>query len=58
MRDALARAVGDPSLELALWLPERGAYVGGAAGLSAARSRAPRSTITLIGHGGLLRSPR
>jgi hypothetical protein len=33
VRDALARALGDPSLELALWLPERRAYVdhGGAA---------------------------
>jgi signal transduction histidine kinase len=29
VRDALARALGDPSLELALWLPERGAYVDG-----------------------------
>ena len=27
VRDALARALGDPSLELALWLPERGSYV-------------------------------
>jgi signal transduction histidine kinase len=27
VRDALARALGDPSLELALWLPERRAYV-------------------------------
>jgi signal transduction histidine kinase len=27
VRDALARALGDPSLELALWLPGRGAYV-------------------------------
>jgi signal transduction histidine kinase len=27
VRAALARALGDPSLELALWLPERGAYV-------------------------------
>jgi signal transduction histidine kinase len=27
LRDALAKALGDPSLELALWLPERGAYV-------------------------------
>jgi signal transduction histidine kinase len=27
VRDALARALGDPSLELALWLPERAAYV-------------------------------
>jgi signal transduction histidine kinase len=27
VRDALARALGDPALELALWLPERGSYV-------------------------------
>jgi signal transduction histidine kinase len=27
VRDALARTLGDPSLELALWLPERGSYV-------------------------------
>jgi signal transduction histidine kinase len=27
VRDALARALGDPTLELALWLPERGTYV-------------------------------
>jgi signal transduction histidine kinase len=27
VRDALARALGDPSLELALWLPERATYV-------------------------------
>jgi signal transduction histidine kinase len=30
VRDALAHALGDPSLELALWLPERGTYVDGA----------------------------
>ena len=32
LRDALARALGDPSLELAFWLPEQGEYVdaGGA----------------------------
>jgi signal transduction histidine kinase len=27
VRDALARTLGDPSLELALWLPERASYV-------------------------------
>lgn len=27
VRDALARTLGDPSLELALWLPERATYV-------------------------------
>src|SRR5262249_60131243 len=26
LRDALARGLGDPTLELAFWLPERGAY--------------------------------
>jgi signal transduction histidine kinase len=32
VREVLARTLGDPSLELALWLPERGSYVdaGGA----------------------------
>jgi signal transduction histidine kinase len=30
VRDALARTLGDPSLELALWLPERGSYADGA----------------------------
>jgi signal transduction histidine kinase len=30
VRDALARALGDPSLELALWLPDRQTYVDGA----------------------------
>jgi signal transduction histidine kinase len=29
VRDALARTLGDPSLELGLWLPERGAFVDG-----------------------------
>jgi signal transduction histidine kinase len=27
LRDALAKTLGDPSLELALWLPDRGVYV-------------------------------
>jgi signal transduction histidine kinase len=30
VRDALARTLGDPSLELALWLPARGEYVDAA----------------------------
>jgi signal transduction histidine kinase len=30
VRDALARTLGDPSLEVALWLPERSSYVDGA----------------------------
>src|SRR5262245_49874505 len=30
VRDALARTLGDPTLELALWLPEQGSYVDAA----------------------------
>jgi signal transduction histidine kinase len=30
IRDELARALGDPTLEVAFWLPERGEYVGAA----------------------------
>ena len=29
VRDVLARTLGDPSLQLALWLPDRGSYVDG-----------------------------
>ena len=30
LRDALARSLGDPTLEAAFWLPDRGSYVDGA----------------------------
>ena len=48
VRDALARAIGDPSLELALWLPDRQAWVdeeGREVVLPEGRDRA----VTLIG---------
>ena len=49
VRDALARTLGDPSLELALWLPARGAYVdanGRAVELPAAGSG---RAVTILG---------
>jgi signal transduction histidine kinase len=49
VRDALARTLGDPSLELALWLPARGEYVdagGGAVELPAAGSG---RAVTILG---------
>ncbi len=53
LRDGLARALGDPALELAFWMPELGRYVdaGGApADLPAADD--PRRTVTEIDHHG------
>jgi signal transduction histidine kinase len=49
VRDALARTLGDPSLEVALWLPERSSYVDGAGRpleLPAARSD---RAVTILG---------
>jgi signal transduction histidine kinase len=49
LRPALARAIGDPSLELALWLPERGTWAdesGTEVSLPESRDRA----VTYIGH--------
>jgi signal transduction histidine kinase len=49
VRDALARALGDPTLEVAFWLPERGAYgdaTGGPVELPADGDRA----VTLLEH--------
>jgi signal transduction histidine kinase len=49
VRDALARALGDPSLELALWLPERRTYVD-AEGREVALPEPGRSrAVTTIG---------
>ena len=39
VRDALARSLGDPSLKLALWLPERGRTSTATDGRSSCRSR-------------------
>ena len=49
LRDALARALGDPSLELALWLPDRGEF----AAPDGTRVELPepggRRAVTLVG---------
>jgi signal transduction histidine kinase len=55
LRDALARALGDPALELAFWMPELSRYVdaaGSPAGLP--REDDPRRTVTEIHHHGRL----
>jgi signal transduction histidine kinase len=49
VRDALARTLGDPSLELALWLPERGAYVDGDGRPLVLPDRSPDRAVTLLG---------
>jgi signal transduction histidine kinase len=49
VRDALARALGDPTLELALWLPERRSYVDAAGRpLSLPRAGSDRA-LTVLG---------
>ena len=48
VRAALAKAVGDPTLELALWFPERGAWVD-EEGREVAVGETPTRTVTLIG---------
>ncbi len=41
LRAAISEALGDPDLEIALWVPDRGGYVDRPAG----RSRSPRTAI-------------
>jgi signal transduction histidine kinase len=48
VRRALARAIGDPSLELALWLPERRAWVD-EEGHDVALLESPDRAVTFIG---------
>jgi signal transduction histidine kinase len=48
VRDALARAIGDPSLELALWLPERQAWVD-EKGRELQLPAGPDRAVTLVG---------
>jgi signal transduction histidine kinase len=48
LRDALAKALGDPTLELAFWLPDRGEYADG----DGARVELPgpgRRAVTVLG---------
>ena len=54
LRTALARAVGDPSLELAFWLPERDAYVDadGSPVTLPEPEPGPRRAVTHLEHDG------
>jgi signal transduction histidine kinase len=51
IRDALARSLADPTLEVALWLPERGAYADGA-GQPVELPDRPERAVTLLNHDG------
>jgi signal transduction histidine kinase len=50
VRDALARALGDPSLELALWLPDRRAWVD-EEGHPVELPDGPGRSVTFVGEG-------
>jgi hypothetical protein len=49
VRDALARTLGDPSLELALWLPERRTYVDGEGRPLELPGAGSRRAVTVLG---------
>jgi signal transduction histidine kinase len=49
VRDALARALGDPTLELALWLPERGSYADGQGRPLALPASGSGRAVTVLG---------
>ena len=49
IREALARALGDPSLELALWLPDRSSYVDRNGRPFALPSPDSNRSVTLLG---------
>jgi signal transduction histidine kinase len=51
LRDALARALGDPSLEVAFWLPDRKEYVD-AAGRPVQLPEGTDRAVTELAHGG------
>jgi signal transduction histidine kinase len=51
VRDALARAVGDPTLEIALWLPARGEWVD-EQGRAVDLPEGPERAVTLVSEGG------
>jgi signal transduction histidine kinase len=50
VRDALSRALGDPSLELALWLPERQGWVD-EGGRPIELPDVPQRSVTFVGEG-------
>ena len=52
LRDALAGALGDPTLQLALWLPERGVYVDTTGQVSPLPPEDARRGVTAIEHEG------
>jgi signal transduction histidine kinase len=52
LRDALAQALGDPSLELAFWLPERGGWVDAAGAAVELPADGAMRTSTVIEHDG------
>ncbi|HEY7561306.1 MAG TPA: histidine kinase [Gaiellaceae bacterium] len=51
VRDAIARTLGDPSLEVAFWLPEEGRYVD-PAGQPVDPDADPGRAVTPLGHDG------
>ncbi|HEX7299285.1 MAG TPA: histidine kinase [Solirubrobacteraceae bacterium] len=52
LRGALAQALGDPSLELAFWLPERGGWVDAAGAPVKLPGSGSKRTSTVIEHDG------
>jgi signal transduction histidine kinase len=52
LRDELARALEDPTLEVGLWLPERGAYVDAAGRVLTVPDDGPERAVTWIEHDG------
>jgi signal transduction histidine kinase len=52
IRDELARALEDPSLEVAFWLPERSDYVDGAGKRVALPEEGPRRAVTRLSKDG------
>jgi signal transduction histidine kinase len=49
VRDVLARTLGDPTLELALWLPDRGCYVDAGGRPFALPAAGPERAVTVLG---------
>lgn len=52
LRDALARGLGDPTLEIGLWVPERAGFVDPAGKPLALPDGAPDRAVTLVEHDG------
>ena len=52
VRDALARALADPSLELFFWLPERSSFVDAAGAETSLPDETGRRAITRLSHDG------